>query len=82
MVEKKYIFDLIDDLVADFLYYDRKEDEKVPRGMIERLVRSGEISRGEIAGRFRETFEKCLKNDESLMRVQSLRFDQRNRGER
>lgn len=39
MKEKKHlILDVVDDLVYNFLYYDRKEDEDLPLGAIEEAV--------------------------------------------
>ena len=34
----------ISDMVANFLYYDRKEDESLPRGAIQEAVAAGEIT--------------------------------------
>lgn len=42
----------VDDLVADFLYYDRKEDEDLPRGAIEEAIKAREISPEDIVARF------------------------------
>jgi Ca2+-binding EF-hand superfamily protein len=50
----------IDDLVSNFLYYDRKEDEDLPRGEIEAAVAAGEITKDEIVERFRKELEKGL----------------------
>ena len=46
------ILGTVDDLVADFLYYDRKEDENLPRGAIEAAILEGEITPELIAERF------------------------------
>jgi hypothetical protein len=43
----------VSDLVVDFLYYDRKEDEELPRGAIEDAVAAGEITVDEIVEAFR-----------------------------
>jgi hypothetical protein len=48
----KIILDNIDSLVADFLYYDRKEDEDLPRGVIETSIASGVVTIEEIVERF------------------------------
>ena len=37
-----------EDLMADFLYYERKEDEDLPRGAIEAAIEAGEITIAEI----------------------------------
>lgn len=42
----------VDDLITDFLYYDRKEDETLPVGAIEEAVKAGEITAEEIVARF------------------------------
>lgn len=45
----------VKDLVADFLYYDRGEDEDLPRGEIEEAIESEEITAEEIVLLFKET---------------------------
>ena len=32
MSKRQIILDTVDDLVGDFLYYGRKEDDELPRG--------------------------------------------------
>jgi len=51
----------IDDLVGKFLYYDRKEDEELPRGEIERMVRDGETTVDAIVKRFEEQIRRVIK---------------------
>jgi hypothetical protein len=46
------VFATIDDLVGNFLYYGRKEDEDLPRGVIEKMFEDGEITTQEIVQRF------------------------------
>lgn len=46
------IHNTISDLVSNFLYYDRKEDESLPRGEIEKAVAAGEITVEEIIAYF------------------------------
>lgn len=53
----------VDDLVADFLWYDRKEDEDLPRGAIESAIQEGSITIEEIADRFRAGLEEHLGED-------------------
>lgn len=43
----------IADLVTDFLYYDRKEDEDLPLGSIEEMILSRETTIDEIVETFR-----------------------------
>lgn len=50
---REHIMATIEDLVADFLYYDRKEDEDLPVGEIELAIEAGEISFDEIVDTFR-----------------------------
>ena len=49
---RQTILNAVSDLVADFMYYDRKEDEELPRGAIEEAVAAGEITEAEIVKRF------------------------------
>ena len=42
------ILNTIDDLVSDFLYYNRKEDEELPTDSIHDAIENGEISIDEI----------------------------------
>jgi hypothetical protein len=39
-------------MVGDLLYYNRKEDEDLPRGAIEAAVAAGEITKQEIVDAF------------------------------
>lgn len=48
----EHIKDLVTDLVADLLYYDRKDDEEVPVGAIEAAIASGEITEAQIVVEF------------------------------
>jgi len=54
---KKIIAQTISDLVSDFLYYDRKEDEELPVGAIETEIKSGKLSIDDIVTKFREELE-------------------------
>ena len=58
-VRKEVILGVVEDLVADFLYYNRKEDECLPRGEIEKAVQRGVITADEIA----EAFARSLKEN-------------------
>lgn len=57
---KETILGYIDDMVTDFLYYDRKEDEDLGVGDIENAVANGEISVDEMVDKFRESLEQAL----------------------
>lgn len=57
---KESILITVDDLVKNFLYYDRKEDEDLPLGVIETEVEAGDLSIEEIAGRFERGLRESL----------------------
>lgn len=57
------IKNLISDVVADFLYYDRKEDDELPVGKIEELIEQGELEVWEIVETFKQELEEGLRND-------------------
>jgi hypothetical protein len=42
----------VEDLVSSLLYYDRKEDEDLPVGEIEKSVLAGEVTVDEIVAEF------------------------------
>ena len=58
---RQIILDTVDDLVADLLYYDRKEDEELPRGEIEAAIKAGEISEADIVEAFAAALREGLK---------------------
>ncbi len=60
---KELILGTIDELVADFLYYDRKEDEDLPRGAIDDAVNSGSITVDEMVNHFRQKLEEGLEEE-------------------
>jgi hypothetical protein len=49
---KEEIVMTVKDLVTDFLFYDRKEDVRLPRGAIERAIKKGAITVEEIERTF------------------------------
>jgi hypothetical protein len=53
-VRKEVILGVVGDLVADLMYYDRKEDECLPRGAIEQAIEVGAITVDEIIEKFAE----------------------------
>ena len=57
---KQIILDTASDLMANFLYYDRKEDEDLPIGVIEQTIRDGEITVDEIVSIFRQGIEESI----------------------
>lgn len=52
---------VVSDMVSDLLYYDRKEDEDLPRGAIDDMVRKGEVQPEEIVQLFRDELFRGLK---------------------
>ena len=50
----------IKDMVSDLLYYDRKEDEDLPVGAIEKMITDGELTQAEIVERFQEELDKAI----------------------
>jgi len=59
---KQLILGTVDDLVSNFLYYDRKEDEELPRGAIQEAVESGIITAERIVRQFSNTLNVYLEN--------------------
>lgn len=49
---KQIILDTISDGVGRLMYYDRKEDDELPRGAIEEAVAKGEITLKEMVAEF------------------------------
>lgn len=58
---KTLILGTIDDLVSDLVYYDRKEDEELPRGAIKEAVAMGEISIDEMVDKFKSSLTSGLR---------------------
>jgi hypothetical protein len=54
------ILNCVSDLVGKFLYYDRKGDEELPVGAIEKAVADGEISVDAIVEAFRAELQEGL----------------------
>ncbi len=52
LLKKILITNTIKDLVSDFLYYDRKEDEELGVGEIEKAIKDKIITKEEIASCF------------------------------
>jgi hypothetical protein len=59
---RQLIEDTVSTLVARLMYYDRKEDEALPRGAIEAAVKAGEITRADIISKFGDELRKVLKD--------------------
>ena len=54
----------IDDMISDFLFYDRKGDEDLPMGVIEKEVKNGKLTVDEIVSRFKQQLIAGLKSDD------------------
>jgi hypothetical protein len=54
------ILGTVESMIADFLYYDRKEDEDLPRGEIEAAVEAGEVTVDQIVEQFSTELRKHL----------------------
>jgi hypothetical protein len=52
--------DVIGDMVIDFIYYDRKQDEKIPQGAIEEAIDVDYLTIDEIVEVFRRKLVKAL----------------------
>lgn len=50
---KKLILDTVEDLVINFVGYDRRDDEDLPKNSINEAIDYGEITVNEIADKFR-----------------------------
>ncbi len=61
MPEKEQILGHITDLVANFLYYDRKEDEEMPDGFIESALENNLITIEDMVQKFETELRKALK---------------------
>jgi hypothetical protein len=60
MSYKQGLMNAIDDTILDLLYYDRKEDEELPKGAIEQMIKSGEVSVQDIVDRFEEALRDSV----------------------
>lgn len=60
MSRKQTILNTVDDAVSNLLYYDRKEDEKLPRGAIEEALKAGEITVEEMVSKFESALRAGL----------------------
>lgn len=57
-VLKQNIINVTKDLVGSFLYYDRKEDEDLLRGEIEKAINENIITKEEIVDIFRKGLDQ------------------------
>jgi hypothetical protein len=61
MDRRQRILDEVTDLVSNFLYYDRKEDEELPRGAIEQAIANREVTVDEIGYLFKAKIDEGLR---------------------
>ena len=61
MASKETVMNTINDTVCDLLIYNRKEDEELPIGEIERMVSEGEVTVEEIVNEFQSVLVKTIK---------------------
>ena len=50
--KKSHALNVVSDLVADYLYYNRKEDEDLSCAEMDQLIDSGDLTADEIIERF------------------------------
>lgn len=60
---RQRIIDLLDTQHMDMFFYDRKEDEDLPRGAIEEAVRLGEITAEEMVTIWSDMLRRNLEDD-------------------
>ena len=58
---KETVLNTIDDLVQDFLYNDREEDEDLSVHQLHQAVEEGDINIEEMVSKFRENLEEMFK---------------------
>lgn len=65
MTRRDTILGYMEDMVSNLLYYDRKEDEDLPRGAIEEAIKAGEVTSDEMIKTFGDTLKKGLAFDDN-----------------
>ena len=53
-MSKKIVLNAVKDLVGELLYYGRKEDKELPVGVIDGMIKKGQLTTEEIVNQFRE----------------------------
>ncbi|MCP4665172.1 MAG: hypothetical protein GY849_02305 [Deltaproteobacteria bacterium] len=59
-MKKQIILDTVEDLVSSFLYYDRKDDENLERGEIQKAITEKQITIDEIISHFSKNLKSSL----------------------
>lgn len=57
---RDHVLGMMGDVVSNLLYYDRKDDEELPRERIELLVEKGLLTSDQIVEAFRAALVKAL----------------------
>lgn len=65
VADRETVFAVIDDMIADLLIHDRRNDEDLPEGEVERLIQNNDLSIDDMVERFRESLEEHLEDLES-----------------
>jgi coenzyme F420-reducing hydrogenase gamma subunit len=60
---RQNILDTIHDLVMDFVYYDRKEDETLSMNELDNAVKNGTITIEEMVSEFKKLLEESFKEE-------------------
>ena len=60
MSNKEKILNSFDDVLSDWLYYDRKECEDLPVGFIEECFKNGEVNIDEIQNHLMTKLEEVI----------------------
>ncbi len=60
---RQNILNTAEDFVVNFLYYDRKDDEELPRGQIEEAIECQEITVDEIIEHIRKKLQEELADE-------------------
>jgi len=55
--ERELVLDAVDEAFNGFAFYCRKLDKALPRDKVQRLVRTGVVTKDEIVARFRERID-------------------------
>ena len=58
--KREYILRMVEEMVSDLLYYDRKNDENCPVGYIESAFIDEELTIDEFVDCFKEELERCV----------------------
>jgi hypothetical protein len=72
---REKIFNAVSDLVGRFVYYDRKEDEELPRGSVEAALANGEITVTEIVNAFDKELRRGLGQQQRSGHIDFAKLD-------